>query len=457
MASDPTPDAADRDPSADLEAALGAAWTSTEPWAFITDLTAIGSRMGGSAGEARAAERVAEAFESVGVRDVREQPFDVRQWRRGETTLELTAPGGREFEAIALPYSPAGEIAGELVDVGYGTPAEIDAEDVAGKVAVASTTTPGDSRFIHRMEKFAYAVEQGATAFVFVNHKPGQLPPTGSLTFGGEADAVAVGVSAETGDWLREFAADTPGETGRVRLAVDCETVPSESRNVLGHLGPDTDEEYLLVAHYDGHDVAEAALDNGCGIATVVAAADVLAEADLEVGVRVAAVGCEEVGLLGAEHLAEAVDLESVRAVVNVDGAGRFRDLIALSHTSEATADVAETVAAATRHPIEVEDEPHPFSDQWPFVREGVPALQLHSDSGERGRGWGHTHADTRDKVDDRNIREHGMLAALLLLELQASDRELPRLDAGELADAFREADFETGMRAADLWPAEWE
>jgi hypothetical protein len=36
-------------------------------------------------------------------------------------------------------------------------------------------------------------------------------------------------------------------------------------------------------------------------------------------------------------------------------------------------------------------------------------------------------------------------------------DRDLPRLAADDLAAAFREADFERGMRAADLWPAAWE
>jgi hypothetical protein len=86
-----------------------------------------------------------------------------------------------------------------------------------------------------------------------------------------------------------------------------------------------------------------------------------------------------------------------------------------------------------------------------------VPALQLHSDSGDRGRGWGHTHADTRDKVDDRNVREHAVLTALLVAEFAAPERDLPRLDRDELAAAFREADFETGMRAADLWPDGWE
>jgi Zn-dependent M28 family amino/carboxypeptidase len=435
------------------DAALGRAWTADEPWEFLTELTRLGGRMGGSDGERRAAELVGDAFRDAGVRDVREEPFEMRAWARGSSTLALTDEG-REFETVALPYSPSGDVTGELVDVGHGTPDEVDDRDVAGKIAVASTTTPPGGRFVHRMEKFSYAVEHGAEAFVFVNHVPGQLPPTGSLKFDGEAAAPAVGVSKESGGWLTDYA-----EAGaEARLTVEAETSPGESRNVVGRLGPDTDEEIVLLAHYDAHDIAEGALDNGCGIATVVTAARVLAALDLPVGVRVAGVGCEETGLTGAERLAEKLDRDRIKAVVNVDGAGRFRDLVAMAHTSEATADVARTVAEATRHPIQVESEPHPFSDQWPFVRAGVPALQLHSDSGERGRGWGHTHADTRDKVDDRNVREHGMLAALLVEELAGTETgDLPRLDADELADAFRAADFETGMRAADLWPAEWE
>ncbi|RDI72048.1 M28 family peptidase [Halopelagius longus] len=444
-----------RDSPADADAAaaaaLGRAWTDDAAWEFLTRLTSIGNRMGGSDGERRAAELVAEAFRGSGVEDVRERPFEMRAWHRGRSTLRLTAPDERTFDAVALPYSPSGDVTGELADVGHGTPDEIDEADVDGKIAVASTTTPSGGRFVHRMEKFGYAVDSGAEAFVFVNHVPGQLPPTGSLTFGEEAVAPAVGVSKESGAWLTDYA--DRGVTAR--LTVEAETTPGESRNVVGRVGPDTDEELLLVAHYDAHDIAEGALDNGCGIATVVVAARILAAMDLPLGVRVAAVGCEETGLLGSERLADEFDDDRLKAVVNVDGAGRFRDLVAMTHTSDATERVARRVSDRTRHPIRIKPEPHPFSDQWPFVRAGVPALQLHSDSGERGRGWGHTHADTRDKVDDRNIREHAMLTALLVREL-AGETEVPRLDADTLAAAFRAEDFEAGMRAANLWPDEW-
>ena len=457
-----------RERASDLAPALGATWTDAEPWRFLTDLTAIGSRMAGSEGERRAAGLVADAFERAGLADVRTEAFDLPAWERGSASLDVTVsgrdgePSTRSFEALALPYSPGGSVSGQLVDVGYGTPPEIDERDVEGRIAVASTTTPEGGRFVHRMEKFGYAIDAGAVGFVFVNHLDGQLPPTGSLTFGEEAEAVAVGVSKETGAWLREYAIGggngiLADDVAQAELSVEASTTSGESRNVVGRAGPDTDERVLLLAHYDAHDIAEGALDNGCGIATVATAAGILADADLPVGVDVVAVGAEEVGLLGAEHLADRLDLDRVKGAVNVDGAGRFRDLVALAHASTAAASVAEAVSAATRQPIAVDAQPHPFSDQWPFVRRGVPALQLHSDSGDRGRGWGHTHADTRDKVDDRNVREHAMLVSLLVAEFADPERDLPRLDRDELATAFREADFETGMRAADLWPSDWD
>lgn len=50
------------------------------------------------------------------------------------------------------------------------------------------------------------------------------------------------------------------------------------------------------------------------------------------------------------------------------------------------------------------------------------------------------------------------MLTALIVRELAATaaDGEIPRLD-DELAAAFRDADFETGMKAAGIWPDGWE
>jgi Zn-dependent M28 family amino/carboxypeptidase len=453
---------ADTEPTIDatpaLERAIGRAWADDRPWELLSRLTALPHRMGGSPGERKAADFVAETFTEAGVSAVSIDEFSMHHWERGRTEFAVSEADGdrsRSFEALALPYCPPGDVEGPLVDVGYGTPEEIDDADLRGGVAVASTTTPPNRRFVHRMEKFGHAAAAGAEAFVFANHVPGQLPPTGALKFDAEAAIPGVGVSAETHDWLTEYA-----ERGaRAHLRVDATTENGTSQNVHGTLGPDTDDELVVLAHYDAHDIAEGALDNGCGIATVAGAAAVLAdlEDDLDCRVRIAGVGCEEIGLLGAEALADDLDLDSVRAVVNVDGAGRFRNLRAFSHASDALADLAAGVGEAFDQPVVHEPDPHPFSDHWPFLRASVPSLQLHSappEGAERGRGWGHTAADTRDKVDSRNLREHAVLTALLVRTI--ADADVSRIDADKLRERFDDQEYVAGMRAAEVWPASW-
>jgi Zn-dependent M28 family amino/carboxypeptidase len=443
----------------DVDRVLGRAWHDDAAWELLTRLTELEERMGGHPGERRAAALVAEALEEAGVEDVELQEFEMWRWNRDWAELAVTEPIERSFETLALPYSPAGEVSAELVDVGYGTPDEIADRDVRGKIVVASTTTPPDAgRFVHRMEKFGHAAAAGAEAFVFANHVPGQLPPTGALRFDAEAAMPGVGVSKEVGAWLTEYAE----RGGRAKLSVSATTERDASQNVGGTLGPESDEEVVLLGHYDAHDVAEGALDNGCGIATVVGAARILAavEPSLERRVRVVGVGCEEVGLIGAEALADELDLDSVRAVVNVDGAGRFRNLQAYTHGSEAIESLVEETCDEWGQPVVFTRDPHPYSDHWPFLQRGVPALQLHSQApsgAERGRGWGHTQADTRDKVDPRNLREHAMLAALLVRELTRTRSDPPRIDEDELRERLRETDAEAGMRAAEVWPEGWE
>ena len=440
----------------DLARAVGRAWLDDAPWELLTDLTAIPDRLAGGPGERRGAELTAAALADAGGRAVAERPFDLQRWRRGTSTLAVTTPDERSFETLALPYSPAGSVEGPLVDAGAGTPEAVAGADLAGAIAVVSTETPADfPRFLHREEKYGHVVDAGAAGFVFANHEGSQLLPTGSLRFDREAELPAVGVSRETGAWLREYA----GRGGRARLTVDAETEPGESRNVEALLGPDTDEEVVVCAHHDAHDVGEGALDNGCGVATLVGAARLLAALDVDCRVRLVTTGGEELGLLGAASLADRLDPGTVRAVVNVDGAGRFRTLRALTHTSDALAQVASELGGRVGHPIETTTRPHPFSDHWPFLRRGVPALQLHSSRERAGDTWSrgvtHTRADTRDKADGRILREHAILTALLVRAL--TRRPVPRPASEAVREALAAQELDVGMRAIGIWPDGWD
>jgi Zn-dependent M28 family amino/carboxypeptidase len=247
------------------------------------------------------------------------------------------------------------------------------------------------------------------------------------------------------------------GSGRNARIAVDASTDPGESQNVRATLGPDTDS-VLLLAHYDAHDLGEGALDNGCGVAVLLGVVRALATLELDCRVDVAAVGCEEIGLLGSQSLAKAEGTDDIRAVVNIDGAGRFRDLRAYTHASGSLRTLVEEVGDQTAQPVGVVETPHAYSDHWPFLRRGVPAIQLHSapadTDGSWTRGWTHTAGDTRDKVDVRNVREHAMLATALVVKLT---RTAVSVDVETVRAQLETAGAEPGMRAAGVWPGEWD
>jgi len=445
----------DPDEGVDTDAAtMGRAATDPFPARFMERLTDAGDRMGGHPGERRAAELVASALADAGA-DPREVSFPITRWTRGSAEL-AAGESGRSFGAVGLPYTPSGDINAPLVDAGQGTPAELDDVGVSGGIVLARQGSAG-GRHVHRMEKYGHAVAAGAEAFVLVNDTPGGLPVTGTLRFGEPAAVPAVGVSYETGERLGRYA----DAGGFARLRVEASTDEASAHSVVGEIGPDTDDCVVLLAHLDAHDLGEGALDNGCGLTVAVEAARLLADRPPDRRVIVAGVSCEETGLLGSRALADSLDLGSVSTVVNVDGAGRARNLRAYTHTSDAVERVARETVEGTEQPLALVDRPHPYSDHWPFLRAGVPALQLHSEPPEDDGSWGprglpvaHTRADTLDKVEIRDVREHAGLCALLVEALARADP--PRVDPGELAERLREAGAEAGMRAAGVWPDGW-
>ncbi|MFC4449689.1 M28 family peptidase [Halorussus aquaticus] len=429
---------------------IGRTFTSDAGWNHLEDLVDIGDRMAGSDGEREAAESTRDALERVGARDARIEEFDVQGWTRGDS--EIRAGDGVQ-SSIALPRSPDATAAGELVDLGYGLPEDFEETDIEGKVVMAASNVPDYyDRFIHRREKYYYAVEGGAAAFVFRNHVEGCLPPTGSVGTGEDpiGDVPAVGVSKEVGSRLSRR-----WEGEEVEVAVDADIYDATSQNVHAELGPDTDEEVLVTSHVDAHDIAEGAADNGAGTAMVVEMARALADREDELDTRVhfVAYGAEEVGLVGSNVDAENRDLDSVAAIVNNDGVVRGRTLSFYTHGFDALASAAEEVGDDLGHPVKTIPEQGPHSDHWPYVEWGVPGYHVMSETGDEGRGWGHTYADTLDKLEVRDLREQAILLTELTVRLAGEDFEVERKDPEEIAAALEAEDQAEGMKIIGDWP----
>ncbi|WP_049970967.1 M20/M25/M40 family metallo-hydrolase [Haladaptatus cibarius] len=429
---------------------IGRTFTSDAGWDFLETIVDVGDRMAGSDGERRGAKAARDALESVGARNVRLDEYDIQGWERGTSAIHA---GDTTQDSIALPRSPSGNADGEFVNLGYGLPADFEENDIEGKVVMVASNVPGHyDRFIHRREKYYYAVEGGAAAFVFRNHVEGCLPPTGSV--GTEADPIgdipAVGVSKEVGSRLaRRWEGDD------VTVEVEANIHDATSQNVHAELGPDTDERILVSSHIDGHDIAEGAMDNGAGSAMVVELARALAEREdeLETKVHFVAFGSEEVGLVGSGHMAEETDHDSIKAIVNNDGVARGRTLSFYTHGFDELEDAANEIADEFSHPITTIPQQGPHSDHWPFVKWGVPGYHVMSETGSEGRGWGHTFADTLDKVEVRDLREQAILLTELTVHLASDEFEVSHKDPEEIADALEAEDQAAGMKIIGDWP----
>jgi Zn-dependent M28 family amino/carboxypeptidase len=433
---------------------IGDTFTSDAGWSHLEALVDVGSRMAGTDGEREGLEPTRDAFTEAGARNARIEEFEIQGWERGDSAIhrgdELIAGGMNA--CIALPRSPSGTETGEFVDLGYGVPEDFE-PNLDGKVVMVSSDTPDSvDRFIHRREKYYHAVEAGAAAFVFANHVEGTLPPTGSV---GTADAPvgdipAVGVSKEAGARLSRR-----HEGDDLTVAVDCETPDATSGNAVAELGPDTDDFLVVSSHVDAHDIAEGAMDNGAGTATIVEVANALAarEDDLDRRVRLVAFGAEEVGLVGSSEYADGVDPDRVTAVVNVDSNVFGRTLRFDHHGFDALAAAVERVSDRFDHPISTGEGMVPHSDHWPFVERGIPGYMVSGETEGRGRGWGHTGADTLDKLESRNLREQSILLTELVVELADETVTTERRDREAIAAALEREGKATGMKITGDWP----
>lgn len=320
-------------------------------------------------------------------------------------------------------------------DFGYD---DFGSIDLRGKVAVilagSPDQLPATARAHFNREKTAELARRGAVAVVSVltpreqNRSPWaailagarfprmrlMAPAGGLIDDYPELRATAV-VSLAAAEKLLAggprpaadvFAAGERGEPQafalgfEIGLSARAETLPVESGNVLG-LIPGTDpslagEPIVITSHLDhlglglpvnGDGIFNGAYDNAIGIGIVLAMAERLADGPpLRRPVLFAALTAEEKGLLGADFLAAHPPAGVTRfaANLNIDMSlfpAPVRDVIARGEEHSTLGAVIRAAAAARGFTVSPDPTPEEVifvrSDQYSFVRAGVPALYL--------------------------------------------------------------------------------
>lgn len=401
-------------------------YLSDEPWKnLVTLCEEFGSRFGGTEGERGARDFIRSRFEAYGMDRVAVEEFPYNGWVRGTARLEVLAPRPMEIPCIALPYCPPGTVEADLVYLGDGHPDDYaaHAERLRGSICMVTTRPPRFlKRGMHRVEKFGRAVAASAAGFIWMRHEGGLLPETGSLRFDREAEIPGVGVSYEHGMALVRMAKDGPV---RVRISGDHVTRPMLSWNIVGELEGRTRPEEILVvgAHFDGHDISVGAADDGAGACVVLEAARALAAHKAVLGrtIRFVTFPLEEIGLIGAENYVRmhAGELGRFVFMLNLDGAGGSGETMLVLQGWPDQVPVFKRLVEETKEAVTVGDRVGLYSDMYPFAMAGVPSATMATwDPKQVGRGWGHTAADTLDKVNPRDLRRDALVVARLLLRL---------------------------------------
>jgi Zn-dependent M28 family amino/carboxypeptidase len=389
----------------------------------------VDNRFAGSAGERKAGDLLLARMEQAGLANVHAEPFRLLSWKRGrKPVLKVLGPRLLTVPAIALPFSPPTREDGlelEMINLGEGMPEDFRSKrrKIKGRaVMVSSASAPGYYRGVHRAEKYARAVDAGAKAFIFMNHGDGMLEATGSIRFGWRGEIPGLGVARETGFQMLRFARD--GGPLRIQLATHDQFVRTESRNIVGELvGRKAPKEVVIVCgHYDGHDISQAAEDNGSGTATIVEAARLLAPHAhlLDRTVRFICFGSEEIGLIGSARYVKkhASELPRIRLVVNVDCIGNSRGKGFNFHGWDEAKPLVAKMSGEMSEGIGFASRPNAYSDHFNFLAHGVPNCGLGSFGGGGGRGYGHTRADSFDKVSRADLRESACLLARSLIRI---------------------------------------
>ncbi|TCO76096.1 M28 family metallopeptidase [Chromatocurvus halotolerans] len=338
----------------------------------------------------------------------------------------ISAPMVFVGQAVAAPHHDHDDFAGV---------------DVAGKIAVVLNSAPASfpdaerAYYAHRIEKWRALEERGAVGMITLGDpereakRPWSLDaPNWKRPFMRRLDAdgrpaddfpgLRVRVSASVGIAERVFAGSpyTAAEVfamleagelvsfdlaGEATLSTRATLDRLESSNVVARLpGSDpalSQEHIVMTAHLDhvgfgapvnGDTLYNGVQDNAMGTATMLETARLLADSpeSFARSFLFVALTAEEKGLLGAYHYANTptVPADGIVANVNMDMPviiGDVTDVIPIGIEHSTLGDVTERAVAQADIVLTPDPAPEEVvfvrSDQYPFVRAGIPAVYL--------------------------------------------------------------------------------
>ena len=407
---------------------IGKLGDSSQLWADFEALCACGGRFAGSESEARACEFLTDRLRRFG--EPRTHQVTYEGWSRRAARLERLSPTPADLACESLvrsPPTPPEGLAAEVVDLGRGAPEDFErlADELPSRIALVRHEEMFATGHIHRRRKRIWAEERGAVGFLIACHLPGDVLVTGSAYAEPGGALPSAGTTAQAAAALARDGREWP--RARLTIAVDRET--RTARNLILDLPGQTDEWVVLSAHYDGHALAQSAIDNGSGAAVVVSVAEALAPhmSEMRRGLRLCLFTVEEWGLQGSRdyvrELSQA-ERDAIALNINLDSVAGSPNLTALTSEFPKLEAFLQTVAADAGLDLGYYQPIMANSDHYNFARHGIPAFRLVAGFDEPDSRMRHvlTPGDTADKVEPAELRSAAVLTARIALAACAAE-----------------------------------
>ena len=448
-------------------ALMGRAWVGSQIASHISTLCdEIGVRWAGTTAECRAAEYVAGQFQSFGLRNASIEEFPLHSWECLDASLQAVSDTSQPLDIRPSLFCPSISTEAPLVDVGYGTPNDLRANEsqLSGAIALINSAYEPFSEPSPLPDRLMELARCGVVAAITPSALGGRRTAHFSAADWRDRDVRRVALplvqtSREDGARLQRLARSDC----RVRLEVNSEPVSGVSWNVVGDLpGTRSAEEWILVgAHHDTTPDSSGANDDGSGVAVLLEVARLFAELADDIGVRpgrsfrFVTFGAEEQGLQGstafvARHYGSE---QHPKLMVNLDelGAGSMKGVV-LQFPELRGLIQKELDSMHEGLQCHVLSQMDASGDMFPFAVRGVPVANLwrwrfvgrHADS-----NFGHCSSDTPEKLRIRELKEYaGLLARLLyrLSHVPAVDWPANALDPDQIATRI-EAERGTVLR----------
>jgi hypothetical protein len=436
-----------------------------EDLAMLTD--EVGGRATGSAANLRSVEWGLARFAAASVQ-ARKEPFAMpARWLERSASASVGGAISYAAPVVAMPFSaptPPGGLTAPLVDAGRGSDDDFVrlAGAAKGAFALVETDALVDLDGLFREYRVAVSIERrafGAEAagVVYMASRPHGLLYRHNASLGPDNRVPLLIMDREAaGRALRLLRA---GKRLTLTARIDVDSAGAyESFNVVGEIrGRDRPDEIVVIgAHLDSWDLGTGALDNGCNVAMVIDIARQIVRLGLRPRrtIRFALFNGEEQGLIGSWGYTKAHDAELDRHVMASSydiGSGRITGFF-----TNGRADLRPPLERALEPvaglgPYQHVNAPIVGTDNYDFMMQGVPNLVAAQESANYGPNY-HARSDTFDKVDLRQLRLNGAIAAAVTWGFAEMELTLPRHTRTQIEELIRTTDLGEQMKSMGVW-----